>query len=396
MSIPHDVRRFIDRQIDELDEADRDLLTAASVIRREFATAAVAAALEANAEQVEAACARLARQGVFIVKSGSTIWPDGTPAELYAFRHDLYRELLYDRLPPTRRALMHARVGHRLEAAWAAGWMRSRPSWRSISSAATSLCARSRTISVPLPRRCGAAPTTEAISHLRRALDAIGHIADEDERAGSKSNCALAIGAAFMATRGFGAPEVLEAYARAEALCDRLGERADLFPAIWGQWMFRIGRSEFDRARAALRAAAGLGGTFGQCGSSAAGASRHVGDRVLLAVALAEARAHAEAGLATLRRRRFIRPPASSYGNHDARLLRAQFRRHVAGACRRGASARASMIDPALAAASNLDDPFSLALTLYFTSAAAQMLGDVSASCQKFRSVLAVGDASTR
>lgn len=47
------------------------------------------------------------------------IWPDSTPTELYAFRHDLYRQLLYERLPATRRARSHARVGARLEAAWA-------------------------------------------------------------------------------------------------------------------------------------------------------------------------------------------------------------------------------------------------------------------------------------
>jgi predicted ATPase len=94
ISIPHEVRRFFDRQIDELSETDRNLLTAASVIRPEFATPAVAAALEIGAEQVEATCARLARRGVFIVKSGSSSWPDGTHAELYSFRHDLYRELL--------------------------------------------------------------------------------------------------------------------------------------------------------------------------------------------------------------------------------------------------------------------------------------------------------------
>jgi len=118
VSIPHDVRRFIDRQIDELDESDRNLLTAASVVGREFATAGVAATLEIDVEQAETGCARLARLGVFIVKSGSTAWPDSTRAELYSFRHDLYRELLYERLPATRRALSHARVGRRLEAAW--------------------------------------------------------------------------------------------------------------------------------------------------------------------------------------------------------------------------------------------------------------------------------------
>src|ERR1700720_109987 len=39
-------------------------------------------------------------------------------AELYSFRHDLYRELLYERLLPTRRSLIHARVGRWLEGAW--------------------------------------------------------------------------------------------------------------------------------------------------------------------------------------------------------------------------------------------------------------------------------------
>ena len=98
----------------ELNESDCNLLTAASVIRREFAAPAVAAALEISGVQVEATCARFARQGVFIVKSGSTIWPDGTCAELFTFRHDLYRELLYERLPATRRAVSHVRVGNRL------------------------------------------------------------------------------------------------------------------------------------------------------------------------------------------------------------------------------------------------------------------------------------------
>jgi predicted ATPase len=83
VSIPDDVRRFIERQIDELGENDCNLLTAARVISREFATAAIAAALKTNVEQLEVACARHARQGVFIVKSGSTTWPGGVQAELY-------------------------------------------------------------------------------------------------------------------------------------------------------------------------------------------------------------------------------------------------------------------------------------------------------------------------
>ena len=229
VSIPHDVRRFIDRQIDELTESDRNLLTAASVIGREFATAAVAATLEIDVEQVETACARLARQGVFIVKSGSTAWPDGTRTELYSFRHDLYRELLYDRLPATRRALSHARVGRRLEAAWTGRL-------DVIASELAEHFERGNELARAIPHHQRAAAKAlrrsaneEAIGHLRRALDAIGHEAGEDERTKVEVELRIGLGAAFIATRGFGAPEVLEAYSRAEALCDRLGERAISF-----------------------------------------------------------------------------------------------------------------------------------------------------------------------
>ena len=193
MSIPRDVRRFIDRQIDDLDDSDRELLTAASVIRREFATAAVAAALETHEDAVEAACARLVRQGVFIVKSGSATWPDGTPAELYAFRHDLYRELLYDRLPLTRRALSHARVGRRLEAAWTGRL-------DSIAAELAEHFERGNELAraIPYHQRAAAkalrrSANQEAIAHLRRALDAIGHIADEGAPR-SRSSCALELG----------------------------------------------------------------------------------------------------------------------------------------------------------------------------------------------------------
>ena len=212
VSIPHDVRRFIDWQIDELNENDRNLLTAASVIRREFATAAIAATLEASLEQAEGACARLARQGTFIVKSGSGTWPDGTPAELYTFRHDLYRELLYDRLPATRRAQSHVRVGHRLEAAWAGRL-------DAIAAELAEHFERGNELARAIPHHQRAAAKAlrrsanqEAIGHLQRALDAIEHIANEVERTRVEVELHVGIGAAYMAMRGFGAPEVLEAY----------------------------------------------------------------------------------------------------------------------------------------------------------------------------------------
>ena len=386
-AIPHDVRRFIDRQIDELAEGDRHLLTAASVIRREFATAAVAAALATDVEPVETACARLARQGVFIVKSGASSWPDETPAEHYAFRHDLYRELLYERLPATRRALSHARVGARLEAAWA-----TRPDVIAAEIAEHFERGQERARAIPHHQRAAAkalrrSANQQAIDHLRRGLDAIGQIADEGERTKTEVELQVAMGAAFMALRGFGAPEVLEAYARAEALCDGLGERADLFPAIWGQWMFRTGRSEMEHSRRLGARLIGLGEKFGEAGLRLQ-AHHAMWSTSFACGDLAGACRHADAGLA-LYDPGTHQAMASSYGNHDAACCARNFSAMALALAGEAARAR-QVIDQSLADARRLDDPFSLALTLYFTSAAAQMLGDLELATENSRLSLAI------
>jgi DNA-binding winged helix-turn-helix (wHTH) protein/predicted ATPase len=374
ISIPSDVRRFIDRQIDDLDEADRELLTAASVIRREFATAAVAAAVESNGEQVEEACARLARQGVFIVKSASETWPDETPVELYTFRHDLYRELLYDRLPATRRRLFHSRVGERLELAWN-GHLDAIPAELAEHFERANEVARA----IPHHQRAAAkalrrSANQEGIVHLRRALHAVNHVANKGERAKIEVELHVGMGAGFMAMHGFGASEVLAAYAKAEALCEQLGERPDLFPALWGQWMFRAGRGETQVTRRLCSRLLSLADKFADS-TLKIQAHHATWSTAFVCGEFASAREHAEDAL-RLFDPTIHRATASSYGNHDAACCARNFSAMSLALAGDRDAARA-MIDEALAAGNSLDDPFSLALTLYFTSAAAQMLGDV-------------------
>jgi hypothetical protein len=140
-------------------------------------------------------------------------------------------------------------VGRRLEAAWAGR----------LEAIAAELAehfdrADGPVRSIPHHQRPAAkalrrAANEEAIEHLQRALDAVGHIANDTERGRIEVELLIALGAAFIAIRGFGAPEVLEAYSRTESLCERLGERADTFPALWGQSLFRIGRSRANASR---------------------------------------------------------------------------------------------------------------------------------------------------
>jgi predicted ATPase len=312
---------------------------------------------------------------VFIVKSGSATWPDGTRAELYSFRHDLYRELLYDRVPATRRALSHARVGRRLEAAWIGRL-------DAISSELAEHFERGNELARAIPHHQRAAgkamrrsANEEAVSHLRRALDGIAEVADESERTKVEVELRIGLGAAFMATRGFGAPEVLEAYSRAEALCEHLGERADIFPALWGQWLFRWGRSEVDVAWQLCERLLTLAEKSGQAGLKlqahhAAWATSFGRGK------LAEVGAHAQAGLA-LYDPKIHQAMASSYGNHDASACACYFTALSLALAGEEKPARAAA-DKALAVARSLNDPFSLALALFFASAVEQVLGNVA------------------
>ena len=48
----------------------------------------------------------------------------------------------------------------------------------------------------------------------------------------------LTFGLALMVSKAYSAPEVAQAYARAYALCQQVGDTPQVFPALWGLWAF--------------------------------------------------------------------------------------------------------------------------------------------------------------
>jgi predicted ATPase len=330
--------------------------------------------LGADVERIEIGCAGLARDGIFIARSRTMTWPDGTPAELYRFRHDLHRELFYEHLPATRRSSGHARLGARLEQAWA-----GHPD--GIAAELAEHFERGGEIVRALPYRQRAAAMAlrrsayqEAIGHFRCALDGLGHLPQEAERTRIELALQVGIGAALMATRGFSAPEVLDAYTRAETLCDLLGEQPEIFPAVWGQWAFRHGRGEFAHAR---RLCTRLLALAEKSDSAILRLHAHhaIWPTLFSCGELRDALAHVETGLA-LYDAPIHAATASSYGKHDAATCARSFGAVSLALLDEEESARV-MINDALTAARALQDPFSLALTHFFASVTGQVLGDL-------------------
>ncbi len=89
----------------------------------------------------------------------------------------------------------------------------------------------------------------EAIAHFSRALELLSTLPDTPARTRRELTLQTSIGPALMVTKGYAAPDVVAAYARARELCRQLGDAVDLFPVLWGLWLFYLGRADYDQVR---------------------------------------------------------------------------------------------------------------------------------------------------
>jgi DNA-binding winged helix-turn-helix (wHTH) protein/tetratricopeptide (TPR) repeat protein len=120
MAVPESVAAIIDHYIARLDLEQREILAAAAVCGVEFRLATVSAALGRDADWVEQRCEELARQRPWLATARAGQGRQ-TSEPAYAFRHALFRQVMYERTASLARAHMHAKVGAALERERAAG-----------------------------------------------------------------------------------------------------------------------------------------------------------------------------------------------------------------------------------------------------------------------------------
>ena len=250
LGVPVDIRQMIERQLERLPSAERHMLEAASVIGTKFSAAAAAAATLAPAADVEERLAALAQREQFVRADGTERWPDGTIATRFEFLHALYREVLYDHVSGGVRAAHHARVGARLETAHGSQAadiaaelaMHFEQSGDTVRAVTYLDQAGRNAVQRTAPR--------EGAMLLGRALGLLATLPATPARAELELSLQVAHGSQLMTIKGWAAPEVERAYARARALCQDVGDTPQLFPALWGLWLFNWGRGDVSQAKA--------------------------------------------------------------------------------------------------------------------------------------------------
>jgi DNA-binding winged helix-turn-helix (wHTH) protein/tetratricopeptide (TPR) repeat protein len=247
--VPETLRQMIAATIADLDPETQRVLAAASVVGVAPTAAAVAAALEAPVSEVEDTLIDLARQGQLVTAAGIDLWPDGTRTARFAFIHALHQNVLLQRLTPERRALLHARVGQRLEAAY-----------RDDTDAVAAELAQHFQLggdharAVIHLRRAGERAIArhayrEGIQHLEHALEGMQRLPADATHAAAELEIRMRLGPALMIVHGFAAPPVEECYARARTLCTAAGMTPARSRALRGLGVFALTRGDLLEAR---------------------------------------------------------------------------------------------------------------------------------------------------
>jgi predicted ATPase len=248
LGVPEGVRPLLEQQIERLPAVLQQVLEVASVAGVTFAVAAVAAGLEASTAQIEPPCEALARYQL-VQPVGLAHWPDGTITTHYTFTHALYQQVAYARLGLGRRAHLHQQLALRLEAAYgprareiavelAEHWVRGHDARRAV-----------RYLHLAAENAAHRAAPQTVIALLTRALDLLRTLPETPERASQELALHVLLGPAWMATKGYAAPEVEQTYARARTLCAEVGETSQRFPVLRGLCQFYRNRGAFPTAR---------------------------------------------------------------------------------------------------------------------------------------------------
>jgi predicted ATPase/DNA-binding winged helix-turn-helix (wHTH) protein len=235
--VPESLRQVLEQQITRLLPEAQRVLEVASVAGGEFVAAVVAAGLAADADAVEEHCEALVGQQL-LRRLGVTTWPNGTVTTRYAFVHALYQQVVYERLREGRRMRLHQRLGEVLEAAYgtqageiaaelAEHYVRGQDTRRAV-----------RYLYQAAENAAQRYAPREVIDLLTRALALLRQLPEAPERLHQELDIQMALGPAWMAIKGFVAPEVEHAYTRARELCQQMGDTPQLFPALYGVWSF--------------------------------------------------------------------------------------------------------------------------------------------------------------
>ena len=234
--IPATLQDLVMARLDRM-EGDREVAQLAAVLGREFSYELLAAAAGQDEPALDAALAKLVQAEI--------LYPKGRPPRCtYIFKHALLVDALYNALVKSKRQQFHRRIAEALETRFQQT-VATQPELLAyhFTEAALTEKAIGYWLKAGLRSRERSAEI-EAISHLKRGLELLETLGESTERDARELELLGPLGTAYIAVRGYAAPEIGPVFRRARELCQRVGQPLQLFAIILGTWEWHTVRGD--------------------------------------------------------------------------------------------------------------------------------------------------------
>jgi len=221
----------------------RELVQLGAVLGREFAYDLLQAVASVDETTLQ--------QGLVRLVEAELVYQRGLPPRSrYTFKHALIQDAAYQSLLKSTRQQYHQRIAQVLEAQFPDTAL-LQPELVAHHYTEAGLSAQAVLYWQKAGQRAvERSAYAEAITHLSKGLEVLKTLSDTPEHLQQELDLQLALGPALVVIRGPASPAVEQAYARAQELCQQVGETPQHFPMLWGLWRFYNNRAEYQRARA--------------------------------------------------------------------------------------------------------------------------------------------------
>jgi adenylate cyclase len=239
LRIPPTVQTILAARIDRLRNDEKILLQTLAVLGREF----VLSLARAVARRTEDELGRLFDN----LQLGEFVYEQPSIADVeYIFKHALTQEVAYNSILLERRQRLHEDVGRAIETLYASSLDDHLPALAHHYSRSANGEKAVKFLSLAGRQAMARGALQQAVQNLESALTLlkafpVGRIRDQLEL-----EVLGPLGTAYIATRGYAAPQVGPVFHRARELCNQIGGPLDQFAIVWGNFAWRIVRGEID------------------------------------------------------------------------------------------------------------------------------------------------------
>ena len=235
--IPGTLQELIMGRMDRM-SSNREVAQLAATLGHEFQYETLAAVVRTDEQTLLAELDKLLTAEILYAKGPP-------PHSTYGFKHALLEEALYAALGDDERQRSHRQIAETMEAHFPEAAERQ-PELLAQHFTDAGLIEKGVEYWLKAALRSRERfANIEAIAHLTKGLALLERLAPSPERDARELEFLGPLGTAYIAARGYAAPEVGPVFDRARDLCEQLGQTPERFAMMWGNFAFHVVRGDF-------------------------------------------------------------------------------------------------------------------------------------------------------